>query len=268
MPPRLSTLMSDDVERRVLSDSVELRFDPEAQTANIVGYSPIFNSLSVDLGGFREKVAPGATKKTIREQDIPLLINHDGLPLASSGSGTMTMREDDRGLRWEATLDRADPDVQRLIPKMRRGDLSKTSFAFEIVKVTWDETQKPPVRTLQEIRLYDVSVVSRPAYPQSEVKLRSLMAGAGVEFDSFPRVMLRVQRGQELTPDDVALLEGACAYLRSLMPSVQTAEAAEPTEPIQEDHSEEPQHRTEPTRTGHSLEESRRLLQRIERLAR
>lgn len=260
MPPRVSAV--DDIERRFLADAVELRVDGDDKAPRLVGWAPIWNSLSVDLGGFQERVQRGATRKTVKEQDIPLLVNHDGLPLASSGGGSMSLTEDDRGLRFETELDPGDPDVQRLIPKMRRGDMRKTSFGFLPIKESWDNSGKMPVRTLTEIKLFDVSIVYRPAYPQSEVKLRSLMAGAGVDVDAFPRVMLRVQRGQPLQGEDVELLEQVSAYLRSLIPA-QTAEAAEPTEP-DEVHSETPQQQSEPAQSGHSLAETRRLLDRIE----
>ncbi|MBN8959089.1 MAG: HK97 family phage prohead protease, partial [Rhizobiales bacterium] len=78
------------------------------------------------------------------------------------------------GLRIESVLDAADPDVQRIVPKMKRGDLDKMSFAFQATKQEWDETQEPAVRTLLELRLLDVSIVTSPAYEGTEIGLRSL----------------------------------------------------------------------------------------------
>jgi HK97 family phage prohead protease len=256
----------DDIEYRVLNDSLELRVEGPDRAPRLVGWSPIWNSLSVDLGGFRERVLPGATSKTIREQTIPLLVNHAGLPLASSASGTLTLTEDDRGLRFETDLDTSDPDVQRLLPKMRRGDLNKTSFAFREVKGTWDTDGKVPVRVLQEIRLYDVSVVAQPAYPQTEAKLRSLFAASGIELDDFPRLVLRIQRGLVLTDDDRALLRSVIEHLSSYLPGAAAA-VDEPNDTPAEPaptagHSEAV--RREPARTGHSLEECRRRLEAIE----
>lgn len=239
MSKKTAVTERDDVECRVLTDCLELRLEGPEGAPKLIGWSPIWNSLSVDLGGFREKVMPGATRKTIREQDVPLLVNHDGLPLASSMAGSMTLAEDDRGLRFETTLDPSDPDVQRLLPKMRRGDMRKTSFAFIPTREEWDYAGKVPLRILHEISLFDVSIVHRPAYPQSEVKLRSLLGAGGVEVDAFSRVVLRVQRGLPLSTDDVALLESAITYLRSFVPSAPLEEPAQPAAPAQASHPAE-----------------------------
>ena len=89
-------------------------------------------------------------------------------------SGTLKLSEDGHGLRVESVLDAEDPDVQALAPKMRRGDVDKMSFAFRAVRQQWDETQDPPLRTVLEVELYDVSIVTTPAYDGTEIGLRSL----------------------------------------------------------------------------------------------
>lgn len=140
----------------------------------VSGYAAVFNQ-EADIGGyFREVIAPGAFQKAITRDDVVFVINHEGLPLARTRSGTLTLTEDDHGLRMETELDASDPDVQSIIPKMKRGDLDKMSFAFRATKQEWDDTQDPPLRTVREVELYDVSIVTMPAYGGTDIGLRSL----------------------------------------------------------------------------------------------
>lgn len=140
----------------------------------VSGYAAVFNQ-ETDIGGvFREVIAPGAFTDAIGRDDVVFLINHDGLPLARTRSGTLTLRQDDHGLFMETTLDPEDPDVKSIVGKMKRGDLDKMSFAFWPEKQEWDDTQDPPVRTITQASLYDVSIVTTPAYDGTEIGLRSL----------------------------------------------------------------------------------------------
>ena len=102
------------------------------------------------------------------------LINHAGLPLARTRSGTLQLSEDAHGLKVRAFLNASDPDVRSIVPKMKRGDLDKMSFAFVPTRQSWDDDQEMPVRTIQEVELYDVSIVTTPAYSGTEIGLRSL----------------------------------------------------------------------------------------------
>lgn len=140
----------------------------------VSGYAAVFNQ-ETDIGGmFREQIAPGAFTDAIGRDDVVFLINHDGLPLARTRSGTLTIKEDERGLYMETTLDAEDPDVKSIVGKMKRGDLDKMSFAFWPEKQEWDDTQAPPLRTITQASLYDVSIVTTPAYDGTEIGLRSL----------------------------------------------------------------------------------------------
>ena len=137
----------------------------------VAGYAAVFNEETTIGGQFREMIAPGAFTNAIGRDDVVFLINHEGLPLARTRSGTLTLREDDRGLYMEAMLDMSDPDVRSIVPKMRRGDLDKMSFAFIPVRQSWSEDAMP-LRTVEEAQLYDVSIVTTPAYNQTEIGLR------------------------------------------------------------------------------------------------
>jgi HK97 family phage prohead protease len=170
------------MEKRRMSQQREKRGGIRAEVRaddtgiKVSGYAAVFNQ-ETNIGDyFREVILPGAFRNALGSTDVPFLINHAGLPLARTRSGTLTLIEDTRGLRIETELDAGDPDVQRIVPKMKRGDLDKMSFAFRAVKQRWDDTQTPPLRTIEEVELYDVSIVTEPAYEGTEIGLRSLEA--------------------------------------------------------------------------------------------
>lgn len=157
-----------------MGQAVEVRKADDGEGIRVSGYAAVFNQ-ETDIGGyFRERILPGAFSEAIGNDDVVFLVNHRGLPLARTRSGTLKLSEDDHGLKIETELDPDDPDVQALIPKMQRGDLDKMSFAFVAVKETWDETIDPPMRSVEKVELYDVSVVTNPAYEGTEIGLRSL----------------------------------------------------------------------------------------------
>lgn len=166
-----------EIEKRVLA--TELRVDrAEGQAPRIIGYAAVFGQLSEDLGGFREQITAGAFADAVQRDDVRALINHDAnLVLGRNRSGTLVMREDGNGLAVEI----APPDTQAardLLTLMERGDVTQMSFAFVVSKEdqTWTrEGQGPWIRTVKRVnRLYDVSVVTYPAYPQSQAAIRAL----------------------------------------------------------------------------------------------
>ena len=148
----------------------------EADTGEVrvSGYAAVFGE-ETNIGGmFTEQIQRGAFKDAIGRDDVVFLINHDGLPLARTRSGTLSLAEDDHGLYMEASLDPTDPDVRSIVPKMKRGDLDKMSFAFVPTRQSWDDRKEMPKRMIEEAQLYDVSIVTTPAYNGTEIGLRSL----------------------------------------------------------------------------------------------
>lgn len=147
--------------------------DTEDGSLRIGGYAATFNKEATGLN-FREVIAPGAFKRTL-STDLPvfLLINHDmeALPLASTRSGTLTLSEDEVGLRMEAELDPSNPRAQELASALRRGDVDKMSFAFTVAKD--GDVRSEGLRTLTDLDLYEVSVVTLPAYDSTTVGMRS-----------------------------------------------------------------------------------------------
>lgn len=152
--------------------AAEVRADGEV--IKVSGYAAVFNQ-ETDIGGYyREVIAPGAFKDAIGRDDVVFLINHEGLPLARTRSGTLKLTEDAKGLFMEAELDGDDPDVKSIVPKMKRGDLDKMSFAFWPDVQKWDDSRDPPLRSIEKVQLFDVSIVTTPAYDGTDIGLRSL----------------------------------------------------------------------------------------------
>jgi HK97 family phage prohead protease len=157
-----------DERRSVAYTTLEMRASEDGNV--FTGYAAIFDSPSEPMP-FVEYVRKGAFAKTLNDgADVRLLIDHEGVPLARTKSGTLMLEEDDRGLRVEASLDPMNPDAQRVISAMRRGDLSQMSFAFRTIKDS--VSADGMVRELREVQLFDVSVVTYPAYEDTIAELR------------------------------------------------------------------------------------------------
>mgnify|MGYP003655298379 FL=1 len=144
------------------------------KTIKVSGYAAKFDS-ETNIGGYyRESIAKGAFSDAIKNDDVRFLINHEGLPLARTKSGTLRLSEDDTGLFIEAELNLNDPDVQTIASKMERGDLDEMSFAFTPEVEKWDDSGDIPLRTLEKVNLFDVAIVTYPAYGDTEIGIRSL----------------------------------------------------------------------------------------------
>ena len=166
------------MERRVIARS-ELRAKADDTAPKLAGYAALFNTASDDLGGFTEVIMPGAFKNAIPRSDIRALFNHDpNFVMGRNKAGTLTVAEDKRGLSMEVT----PPDVQwvrDLLVSVERGDIDQMSFGFRVAKGgdEWLYTDDAVTRTITEIEeLFDVAVVTYPAYPDTDVAVRSLDA--------------------------------------------------------------------------------------------
>lgn len=141
----------------------------------ITGHAAVFNQLSDDLGGFREKIRPGAFAETIKESDVRALWNHDpNFVLARTKNKTLVLEEDNIGLAFDAAL----PETQQardFFVQIERGDVDQMSFGFMVLPdgdtLRWEDGGV--VRELIKVELFDVSPVTFPAYPQTDVSVRS-----------------------------------------------------------------------------------------------
>lgn len=172
---------------------MELR--EENKTIKVAGYAAVFNTETNVGGSFREEIAPGAFSEAVKSDNVVFVINHGGLPLARTSSGTLSLREDTKGLYMETELDPQDPDVQSILPKMKRGDLTEMSFAFIPEKQDWDESEDIPKRTITKAKLFDVSIVTSPQYEGTEIGLRCLQDFREKENPSVsPQTLIRLSK--------------------------------------------------------------------------
>lgn len=193
----------------------ELRSDASGDT--LTGYAAVFNRYSQDMGGWVEQIAPGAFAKTIAEsvtdqRDIYGLFNHDANAiLGLNSAGTLSMVEDEIGLRYEIKLD-TDHWGTTVRSKVARGELRGSSFGFSVLPdaVEWSLTEQGmPLRSVRSAKLFDVGPVTYPAYLPTRdggaaVALRSLSDSTGVDvaelIEAAGRRELRSYIGT--TPED------------------------------------------------------------------
>lgn len=157
--------------------NAELRASEDGKT--VTGYAAVFNSMSEEMWGFRERIDPKAFDNADMS-DVRALFNHDpNMLLARSSSGTLALSVDEKGLRYSFEL----PDTtagRDLREMLKRGDVSQSSFGFTIAEDAWEERKNDAgevVETTRIItkvhRLFDVSPVTYPAYPDATVAIRS-----------------------------------------------------------------------------------------------
>lgn len=158
--------LSGDLERRATGSSeVDLSDDRV-----IKGYPIVFNRLSQDLGGFKERILPEAVDRSLKA-DIRALVDHDTAKiLGRTKSGTLTLRKDRTGL---AANIEPDPDISYARDIMRavaRGDVSGMSFGFRVIEEDWHmEEGKTPIRDILDMEIAEISIVVFPAYDATSV---------------------------------------------------------------------------------------------------
>lgn len=164
----------DELERRTFAMEWRVKGDTDPV---IEGYGALFNSESQDLGGFREKIAPGAFARSIKNNaNIMSLFNHDpSMVLGRTGNGTLTLREDKTGLHMEVKPPNTAA-ARDVIEVIRRGDVTGQSFQFITVRDSWEglSGDEDTIRTLEEVRLLEVGPVVFPAYTDTKVSARAL----------------------------------------------------------------------------------------------
>ena len=205
----MSTRSSDSsIERRAFKvDGLRLEARAaEGESQRLVGHASVFNT-EVDIGGwFLESVAPGAFRRAIAEDDVRALFNHDAnFVLGRNRAGTLRMGEDEIGL----AIDCDPPDTQTIrdlvLAPIARGDVSQMSIGFRVRKQEWDETGQILKRRILEVELFDVSPVTFPAFPTTDIALRSLdeyrkanPKGGGITTGNAGSIVRnRAQRGYE-----------------------------------------------------------------------
>jgi hypothetical protein len=161
-------LSEPSYERRAWPVECEVRQDGESK--RLVGYAALFGVTAEVMPGLYERVAPGAFRKTLKERDVVALWDHDSqLVLGRVSAGTLELSTDEKGLKFSVLLPETSY-ARDLVELVGRGDISGASFGFRVIRDSWDGN----VRQLDEVDLYEVSIVAFPAYPQTTVALRAL----------------------------------------------------------------------------------------------
>lgn len=183
-----NNIPTGEIERRTFRGDLSSE-TPGGRT--VKGYAALFNSTTEIWPGFFETIAPGAFRNAIPKSDIRLLFNHDedivmGRQSPGRSNNTLTVREDDKGLPFECTLGDARGDVLEMLS---RGDVDQCSFAFKIKTAEWTDHEDGSVtRTIMEVaELYDVSIVTYPAYQDTMVDIVSNSTRAEFERRSAAR---------------------------------------------------------------------------------
>lgn len=190
----------------------DLELRQEGDDNVVVGYGSVFNTLSNELGGFREIISEGAFDGRLND-DVRFLINHDGLPLARTTNGTLKLTTDERGLKYEAKV--ANTSLGRdLIELMRNGTINQSSFAFVVEDDSWEMRDGINVRTINKVsRLYDVSAVTYPAYEEASVALRSMEEWKKTEDEKVMKENLEKEK-EEREKEEMDLTKRSLAELR------------------------------------------------------
>jgi HK97 family phage prohead protease len=203
----------------IRTNSVDFEVRAEGDGMTFTGYASVFNSPSEDLGGFVEYVAPGAFKRSLQSRnEVKLLWNHDaGEPLASLRGGTMQLVEDERGLKVTAQLPQTSrgKDVAELL---RTNVIDSMSFGFNVIKDSWSRDGQ--TRTLESVRLFEVSIVSFPAYESTTAQVRSQQT---INPDQLADALLKLESGEELDEANATLITDVVNKLKA-QPEVQEAE--------------------------------------------
>ena len=223
----------NQLERRMIADApgIEVKQDENGRTV-IRGYAAVYDSDSQDLGGFVERIAPGAFKEVLETTpDVFGRYNHDRL-LGRTSSGTVRLFHDERGLRYEIDPKPADID---LIQSLERKDVRGSSFAFRTSgsKEKWYKDDKG--RMVREIRgfdfLGDVGPVDEPAYRATEayVSKRALEMAKAASLAPSEHPSAPEPEDEEI--EDPLLSEPEASDARSDETVVESAEdGLEPTE--------------------------------------
>ena len=168
-----------DREQRVVNMKVEARAT-DGQPTKLAGYAAVFNQETIISGYFREKILPGAFADAItRPDDVRAAFNHSpNLVLGRTTAGTLRLVEDTTGLLYE--IDPPDTSYANdLMVSVARGDVSQSSFMFEVTKEKWTypaaSTGLLPLREISAVILYDISPVTYPAYEGTTVSARAMV---------------------------------------------------------------------------------------------
>jgi HK97 family phage prohead protease len=166
--------MMDRTSRQIRSIASQFETREENNERIIEGYFAVFNSNYDIAPGMSESVAPGAFRNTLAG-DIRALVNHDTtLVLGRTTARTLELSEDERGLWGRIRINPNDSDAVNLYERVKRGDVSQCSFGFDVLDEETEFREDGSVHwTIKEVKLYEVSCVTFPAYESTNIDARS-----------------------------------------------------------------------------------------------
>lgn len=233
-----TTQGAPSIERRYVPARGALTIRTIDGEERITGHAAVFNRDSLDLGGFIEQVAPGAFSGSLAgvrsgSETVHAFWNHDsGQPLASTRSGKLVLKEDATGLWFSLPADRLTLAQRSAI---KDGDM-QTSFGFMTLQDEWTRGGhgQPDRRTLLDVELHEISIVSKPAYPDTAVALRSRDTWRGVHRQDDPLDMYkrRLRVIEATLSDPVPARFTTDAERRSHMNEISREIAQSPTRPV------------------------------------
>lgn len=206
-------------ERRHLVECELRASEQEAGTGlrKLAGYAALFNSFSEDLGGFREIIKPGAFNRNFPDADVRALRDHEpSRVLGRTKSGTLTLSVNSKGLVSDINTPNTTDgrDVSELVG---RGDVDGMSFGFRVISDNWRMQNEEVIRELLDVELFDVSVVTYPAYRQTIVSVRSFdpeIVGQSVLLPA----LRKIDHDLELTDADIKLVTEHRSLLHAKLP--------------------------------------------------
>jgi HK97 family phage prohead protease len=203
------------VEVRLASSTPVIKTRDDS-TFNLRGYATVYDVAypiagGPEAGGWMEIIERGATAKSINDgADVKLLMNHEGIALARTASGTMRLISDDLGMMVDADLDPESPYAQSVRSAVMRGDCDQMSFAFKVIQQNWNEDYSE--RRIREVMLFDASLVTYPASDATIVQMN------GASMDAEER---------DLDPEAETVEDDLTSQIRALLAQLIAGEAAE-----------------------------------------
>jgi HK97 family phage prohead protease len=189
----MSGRSDNGLERRMMG---EVRVDL-TDDRKIRGMAIVFNSRSVDLGGFTEIIAPDAVDRSLGA-DVRALVDHDSSKIIGrTRAGTLLLRKTSRGLQVE--IDPPNTSYARdILESVSRGDVTGMSFGFRVLSDDWRMDDGQPLREVTDMELSEVSVVTFPAYPATDVTVaqRSLQQFQATQMGKSVDFLRKVHRSR------------------------------------------------------------------------
>ena len=201
--------MNDRVETRTVTTALQVRDVSGSDGFTFSGYAALWDvpyQVNDHMGAYTETFRKGSFSRALSNNaDVRLLVDHSGVPLARSKSGTLSLREDETGLFAEAQLDASSPLAQTVRSAMQRGDLNQMSHQFAATRQKWDSTYEN--REVFAANLYDVSIVTFPANDQTSASMRSDASCWARQAAIFERASRQIRAGQLDGPTRDLLLQ-------------------------------------------------------------